>query len=52
MQTFTAVQRLSPIDFIKFSTTNQESVAVISSVMKRLIAQALGREVAGGAALR
>ena len=52
MQTFKAVQRLSPIDFIKFSSTNQQSVAVISSVMKRLIAQALGREVAGSAALR
>ncbi|MDI1241130.1 MAG: DNA repair protein RecO [bacterium] len=52
MQTFNAVQRLSPTDFIQFSSTNQESVVVISSVMKRLIAQALGREVAGGAALR
>jgi DNA repair protein RecO (recombination protein O) len=52
MQTFNAVQRLSPVDFIKFSSTNPQSVAVISSVMKRLIAQALGREVAGGAALR
>ena len=52
LQTFTAVQRLTPIDFMKFSSVNQDSVAVISSVMKRLIAQALGREVAGGAALR
>lgn len=52
MQTFNAVQKLSPIDFIKFASSNLESVAVISSVMKRLIAQALGREVAGGAALR
>jgi DNA repair protein RecO (recombination protein O) len=52
MQTFHAVQRLSPIDFIEFASTKRESVEVISSVMKRLIAQALGREVAGGAALR
>jgi len=52
MQTFKAVQRLSPADFIHFSSTNRESVLVISSVMKRLIAQALGREVAGGSALR
>ena len=52
IKTFFAVQRLSPIDFIQFSSTSQESVRAMSSVMKRLIAQALGREVASGAALR
>lgn len=52
IQTFFAVQRLSPIDFIQSMSTSQESVTVISSVMKRLIAQALGREGSNAAALR
>ena len=52
LKTFFAVQRLSPIDFIEFSLTSEDSVGTISSIMKRLIAQALGREVASGAALR
>ncbi|HEX6279425.1 MAG TPA: DNA repair protein RecO [Pyrinomonadaceae bacterium] len=52
LRTFRAVQSLSPIDFVRSSTDSSESIEVISAVMKRLIATALGREVAGGAALR
>lgn len=52
LQTFHSVQRLSPADFIAFVEPHADSIPVISGVMKRLIALALGREVAGGAALR
>jgi DNA repair protein RecO (recombination protein O) len=52
LQVFQSVQRLSPADFILFAELRSDSVPVISNVMKRLIALALGREVAGGAALR
>jgi len=52
LQIFHSVQRLSPSDFISFTGPNSDSLGVISSVLKRLIALALGREVAGGAALR
>lgn len=52
LQVFQSVQRLSPADFIPFTEQRSDSVQVISNVMKRLIALALGREVAGGAALR
>ena len=49
---FNSVQRLSPADFISFAEPRTDSIPVVSNVMKRLIALALGREVAGGAALR
>lgn len=49
---FQAIQRIAPADFITVASDNQTSISVLSNVMKRLIAQALGREVAGGAALR
>lgn len=52
LEAFHSVQRLSPSDFITFSEPYPEAISVISGVMKRLIALALGREVAGGAALR
>lgn len=52
LQTFLSVQRLSPADFISSSGSRADSISVLSNVMKRLIALALGREVAGGAALR
>jgi DNA repair protein RecO (recombination protein O) len=52
LQTFHSVQRLSPVEFIDFSALNTDSIPIVSGVMKRLIALALGREVAGVAALR
>ena len=52
LRTFRYVQSLSPADFIRSAVASTESVDVISSIMKRLIATALGREVAGNAALR
>ena len=52
LQVFQGVQRLSPADFINFADVRSDSVPVISNVLKRLIALALGREVAGGASLR
>lgn len=51
LETFYSILRLSPSDFISFAEGRADSIVVISSVMKRLIALALGREVAGGAAL-
>jgi DNA repair protein RecO (recombination protein O) len=49
---FHKVQKLSPVDFIEYTATQAESIAVLSSALKRIIAQVLGREVAGGGALR
>jgi DNA repair protein RecO (recombination protein O) len=52
LEVFHSVQRLSPADFLPFSEQRADSIPVISNIMKRLIALALGRQVAGGAALR
>lgn len=52
LETFYAIQRTPPGEFTAFSADRNESIRVLSDVMKRLIAQALGRDVAGGAALR
>jgi hypothetical protein len=43
---------MPPTDFAIFASGQIGSIEVLSNIMKRLIAQALGREVAGGAALR
>lgn len=51
-EVFHNVQRLSPFDFVEFSHGRNESVTVISSVMKRIVASVLGREVAGNGGLR
>jgi len=40
------------VDFIEYAGTKAEAVKTISGVMKRLIAQALGREVATSSGLR
>ena len=52
LEIFFAIQRLPPSEFTSFAADKHESSRVLSNVMKRLIAQALGREVAGGVALR
>jgi len=49
---FQNVQRMPPADFIEYAGTKAEAVKTISGVMKRLIAQALGREVATSSGLR
>lgn len=51
-EVFHNVQKLSPADFIAYAADNGEPVEVISGIMKRIIAQVLGREVASGVALR
>lgn len=51
-QVFHNVQKLPPTDFVSFAEDRRDDVAHLSSVMKRIIAQVLGREVATGAALR
>ena len=51
-EVFRNVQALSPQDFVEYSHGRNESVAMISSVMKRIIAGVLGREVASGDSLR
>lgn len=45
------VLRMSPVDFVVSAAGRRKQFRVISDVLSRLIAQALGREVAGGAAL-
>lgn len=50
--TFRNVQRMAPTDFIEYARPRPEAVKTISGMMKRLISQALGREVATGAGLR
>lgn len=52
LEVFHNVQKLSPAEFVIFSKGNEVSINVISGVLKRSIAFALGREVAGGTALR
>lgn len=52
LATFRSVHRLSPSEFVRSTFNVPENVEVISGVMKRLIALALGHEVAGGAGLR
>lgn len=52
LEVFYGIQRMPPTDLAAFAEGRRESIEVLSNVMKRLIAQALGREVAGGAALR
>ena len=49
---FNSVQRLAPDDFIGYAAERPDSVNVISLVLKRLISQALGKELAGAVALR
>ena len=49
---FQNVQRISPTDFVEYARLRTDAVRTISGVMKRLISQALGREVATGAGLR
>ena len=46
------VQRLAPAALIESAKDKSHAVEAISAVTRRLIAQALGREVAGGSALR
>lgn len=46
------VQKLAPSAFIESASGGDEAVRSISSVMRRLIAQALGKEVAAVSALR
>ncbi len=43
---FHNVQKLSPADFIKNPDERRESIKTVSGIMKRIIAQVLGREVA------
>lgn len=52
LQIFHSVLRLGPADFISFAEPHADSIPIVSGVMKRLIALAVGREVAGIAALR
>lgn len=51
-EVFHNVQKLPPADFVAYSADRIESLAVVSDVMKRIIAQVLGREVAAETALR
>jgi DNA repair protein RecO (recombination protein O) len=51
-EVFRNVQKLPPAEFATFAENRKNDVAAISSVMKRIIAQVLGREVATGAAVR
>lgn len=48
---FSDVLRMSPVLFVSSAPGRGEQFRVVSDVLSRLIAQALGREVAGGAAL-
>lgn len=52
IEAFYGIQKLPPGDFAESASAKKDSIEILSNVMKRLIAQALGREVAGGAALR
>ena len=47
LETFQNALRLSPRDFLQFSSTRPEELTSVSAVMKRIIASVLGREVAG-----
>lgn len=49
---FYRIQKEPPQTFVASTSDKTESIKVISSVMQRLIAQALGREVASSNALR
>lgn len=49
---FHNVQKLPPLDFVEYSRSRDESIKIISGVMRRIIAQVLDREVATGNALR
>ena len=49
---FHSVQKLAPAAFVESTQGRDDALRTVSSLMKRLIAQALGREVATGAALR
>ncbi len=44
---FRGVQRLAPREFVHFAWPNVGSIVEVSSIMKRIAAQAIGREVVG-----
>jgi DNA repair protein RecO (recombination protein O) len=45
-EVFNAVQKLSPEKFIELARTRDEETAVVSAVMKRVLSNVIGREVA------
>ena len=52
LSAFRSILTIPPSEFTSFAANKLDSVELLSNIMKRLIAQALGREVAGGASLR
>jgi DNA repair protein RecO (recombination protein O) len=47
LETHQAALKLSPRDFLQFATNKPEELAAVSTILKRIIASVLGREVAG-----
>ena len=46
-----AARRLSPVDFAEFTLDKQETLRYLSTIMKQLITQSIGREVTGETSL-
>jgi DNA repair protein RecO (recombination protein O) len=46
-----AARRLSPVDFAAFTLDRQETLRYLSTIMKQLISQSIGREVTGETSL-
>ncbi|MEP6762249.1 MAG: DNA repair protein RecO [Sporichthyaceae bacterium] len=47
LETFQAALKLSPRDYLQFASEKREELAAVSTILKRIIASVLGREVAG-----
>lgn len=46
-----AARRVSPLEFARITSEEQETLAILSKIMKQLISNAIGREVAGETSL-
>jgi len=47
LETFQTALKLSPRDFLQFASDRPDELAAVSTILKRIIASVLGREVAG-----
>ena len=47
LETFQSALKLSPRDFLQFASSKADELVAVSTVLKRIIASVLGREVAG-----
>lgn len=46
-QIFTAVQKLSPVNFVEYANAHEDDIREISIILRRLISQILGKESVG-----